>query len=302
MVGLNTKLNRAKAIAGGPLLSAILLVGLLGCEDDRSAGSHQRTLTVAVAANFAHTARALLDEFAVAQDVARSDLILVVGSTGKLYAQIEHGAPFDVFMSADQTRVDTLVQSGQGIAETQFTYALGQLVLWRNASWTPASPDGAQWLRTPVLRRIALANPQLAPYGKAAMQVLTELGIAQQVAAKLVIAENVGQTHALVATGNAEVGFLAQSLVVTLQSPALQAAAASENDASESQTWVVPPALYHAIRQDAVLTRYGADNQLARAWLRWLQSPRVRAKIAADGYRLDDVGTVAVPLEAADAR
>ncbi|MCC6202147.1 MAG: molybdate ABC transporter substrate-binding protein [Gammaproteobacteria bacterium] len=221
--------------------------------------------TVAVATNFADTAHKLFAAFPQAE---HGQLIQVAGSSGTLFAQIRQGAPFDVFLSADEIRPQALIDAGLAVAGSRFTYALGALVLWR----PNATMLDAETLRRGDFRRIALANPQLAPYGAAAREVLQRLGLWQTLQPKIVLGENIGQAYALVASGNAELGFVA---------------AAPPDRTTTGARWVVDASLYPPIRQDAVLLRRAADNATARAFLTWLRSDAARAIIAGDGYRLE---------------
>lgn len=223
---------------------------------------------VAVAANFAEAAEALAPGF---EAETGHDLALAVGSTGKLYAQIAAGAPFDVLLAADRARPARAEAEGLAVPGTRFTYATGRLTLW---SPDPAriGPDGPAALTAPDAAHIALANPDLAPYGAAAAEALAALGLTAALEDRIVMGQNIGQTFALVATGNAELGFVALSSVL---SPRL---------AEKGSRWDVPADLYAPIRQDAVLLRHGADNQGARAFLAYLQSDAARPLLARFGY------------------
>lgn len=223
------------------------------------------TALVAVAANYAGAAEAQARAFFAASG---HEITLSTGSTGKLYAQILAGAPFDVLLAADAASPQMLEAAGAGAAGTRFTYALGALVLW---SPDPAriGADPVAALRDAGLRHLAIANPDLAPYGAAARQALEALDIWQAVQDRIVQGENVGQTHALVATGAAEAGFVALSAVPP--------------EAGGSR-WQVPQALFAPIRQDALLLAHGAGNPAARGFLDWLQGPQAQQINAAFGY------------------
>lgn len=226
------------------------------------------TALVAVAANFAEAAEALVAPF---QEASGHDLSLTTGSTGKLYAQIAAGAPFDVMLSADAGTPAQLLDGGNAVAGTAFTYATGQLTLW-SSDFARIGDDARAALADPALRFVAIANPDLAPYGVAARETLQSLGLWDRLQTKIVMGQNVGQTHAMVATGAAEVGFVALSAV---RSPRARI---------EGSRWDVPQDLYAPIRQDAVLLRHGADNAAATAFLDFLRSDEAAAVIDAFGY------------------
>jgi molybdate transport system substrate-binding protein len=197
------------------------------------------------------------------------------GATGKLYAQVRNGAPYDVLLAADQERPKLLEQEGLAVGGSRFTYAVGRLVVWsRHADLI--RPSVEETLRQPGIRKLAIANPQLAPYGVAAMQVLAALGAVDEIQSRLVTGENVGQAFTLVATGNADLGFVALSQV--------RAAAEGQRGASLE----ADPAMYAPIRQDAALLRHGAENAAARTFLEWLQGPDARRLIVEHGYRRPD--------------
>jgi molybdate transport system substrate-binding protein len=226
------------------------------------------TALVAVAANFAEAAEALAGAFG---ETSGHDLRITTGSTGKLYAQIREGAPFDVMLSADAATPARLIDEGHAVAGTSFTYAIGRLTLW---SGDPAriGTDGPAALADPALRFVALANPALAPYGVAARETLQSLGLWDALQPKIVMGQNVGQTHSLVATGAAELGFVALSAVL---SPRAQIG---------GSRWDVPQDLFAPIRQDAVLLNPGADNAAARDFLAYLRTSGAAEVIAAFGY------------------
>lgn len=223
---------------------------------------------VAVAANFSEVMERLEADF---ERDSGHRLELVIGSTGKLYAQITHGAPFDVLLAADQKRPELLESEGRAVAGSRFTYAAGRLTLWSPEEGR-VDADGEATLRAGAFRSLALANPELAPYGAAAKETLEHLGLWETLAPKIVQGQNIGQAHALVASGNADLGFVALSYVLS-----------PRNDRRGSR-WDVPAGLYTLIRQDAVLLSRAADNPAARALLAFLQSEDVRALIESYGY------------------
>lgn len=223
------------------------------------------TALVAVAANYAGAAQAQALAFGSASG---HEIALTTGSTGKLYAQILAAAPFDILLAADATTPAKLEAAGAGVAGSRFTYALGALVLWSLDPGRIGADPGAA-LRDPGLRHLAIANPELAPYGTAAQQALQALGEWEALQGRIVMGENVGQAHALVATGAAEAGFVALS--------------AAPPEAGGSR-WLVPQALFAPIRQDALLLAHGAENPAAQAFLDWLKTSEAQAINAAFGY------------------
>lgn len=225
----------------------------------------------AVATNFAEVIEALAPGFEAASG---HRLRLASGSTGKLYAQIVNGAPFDIFLAADQRRPELLAASNGAVQGSRFTYAIGRLALW-SPDADRISGDGANVLRRGDFRHLAIANPKLAPYGIAAKQTLEELDLWAALQEKIVQGENIGQAFALVATGNAEVGFVALSAVL------------SPRNRNTGSRWEVPTQMYRPIRQDAVLLAHGADNAAARAFLVYIKGDKARKVIAAFGYGAD---------------
>lgn len=223
--------------------------------------------TVAVAANFAEPLRALA---AVLEKTTGHRLEIVVGATGRLYAQIANGAPFDLFLAANQATVAKAESEGLTAPGSRFLYATGQLVLWS------ARPDlvdkQGQVLRQDGWRRLAVANPRTAPYGAAAMQTLAQLGLTQALAPRLVQGESIAQTYNFAHTGNAELAFVALSQV--LEGGRLKG----------GSMWVVPAQYHEPIRQDAVLLKRGARNEAARALVKLMQSPAGQDLIRSFGY------------------
>ena len=226
---------------------------------------------VAVAANFAEVVERLEADF---ERDGRHTLTFVAGSTGKLYAQIVHGAPFDAFLAADQERPELLEREGLAVAGSRFTYATGRLTLWSREPGRVGS-DGAATLRRGGFRLLAIANPELAPYGAAARQTLEKLGLWSSLGGKIVMGETIGQAHAMVASGNAELGFVALSSVI------------SPRNQLPGSRWDVPAELYEPIRQDAVLLKRAAGNAAARGFLEYLRGAEARALIESYGYRVE---------------
>ncbi|HEX6102603.1 MAG TPA: molybdate ABC transporter substrate-binding protein [Alphaproteobacteria bacterium] len=225
------------------------------------------TALIAAAANFAKPAERLIQGFAAESG---HQIEISTGSTGNLAAQIRNGAPFTLFLAADERRPAELEAEGLAVAGSRFTYAVGRLVLWGpDPRWVLIDP--ATSLKDPELKRLAMANPELAPYGRAAEEVLTALGLWEAVQPKLVRGEDIAQTYQFVASGNAELGFVALSQVL---------------DQSGSR-WEVPQDLYTPIRQQAVLLRSGEGNPAATAFLDYLRSEPAREIIRAAGYGVE---------------
>lgn len=222
---------------------------------------------VAVAANFNTPMQPIIAAFE--RDTGHKAR-LAPGATGKLHTQIMNGAPFDVFLAADNESPAKLEQAGVAVPRSRFTYATGKLVLW-SARGDLVDARG-KILQEGNFTHLALANPRLAAYGKAAMAVLDRLGLTERLRGKFVIGENIAQTHQFVASGNAPLGFVAMGQV--FQDGRLIAGSA----------WMVPPDLYPPIRQDAVLLQRGKDNPAARDLIDFLQRPATRALIRRFGY------------------
>lgn len=222
---------------------------------------------LAVAANFAAPAARLGEAFTAATG---HTLKLSTGATGKFYSQIVNGAPFEVLLSADDETPRRLVAEGHAVAGSNFTYALGRLVLW-SAQPGLVDAQGAV-LASAQVKHIAIANPKVAPYGAAAMEVMRARGLAEVLAPKLVTGESIAQAFQFVATGNAELGFVALSQVQVPGKPAA------------GSFWRVPADLHGEIRQDAVLLKAGEKNPAARAWLEFLKSEPAKAVIRDYGY------------------
>ena len=224
---------------------------------------------VAVAANFA----APMQKIAAAFEQASGHKALVsTGATGKFYAQIRNGAPFEVLLAADDETPARLEKEGNGVAGSRFTYAIGKLVLWSGK--TGMVDEQGAVLKQGQFSHLALANPKLAPYGQAAVETLKALGIHDGLAPKLVMGENIAQTHQFVSTGNAELGFVAMSQVF------------DNGRLKNGSVWVVPPKWYTPIRQDAVLLEKGKTSPAAAALVQFLKSDAAKAIITAAGYSL----------------
>lgn len=224
-------------------------------------------VTVAVASNFAAPMKVIAAAFE--RDTGHQAK-LSFGGTGQFYAQIKHGAPFDVLLAADAKTPAKLEDEGMAVTGTRFTYAIGKLVLW---SKTPDLVDAnGDVLRTGLFNKIAVANPKLAPYGAAATEVIAKLGLTQTLRAKTVEGANIGQTFQFVSSGNAELGFVALSQVF------------ADGRLKEGSAWVVPSKDYTPIKQDAVLLRRGQQNLAAKALLQYMQGENAKVMIESFGY------------------
>ncbi|WP_118138706.1 molybdate ABC transporter substrate-binding protein [Oceanicella sp. SM1341] len=229
------------------------------------------TALVAVAANFAGVAGELSEMYGAASG---DEVTLTIGSTGKLFAQIGEGAPFDAMLSADAATPRKLEEAGQGVEGSRFTYAIGRLALWSPEEGR-IGEDGAAALTDAGLRHVAIANPELAPYGAAAREALQGMGLWDTLQPKIVMGQNIGQTHSMVASGAAETGFVALSALLDPENPA------------GGSRWEVPQELYAPIRQDAVLLEAGAQNTAAQGFLAFLKSPEAQEVIRSYGYAVE---------------
>ncbi len=246
-----------------PVRKFSLALALLGAGTLAQADEVQ----VAVAANFT----APMKEMAVAFEKATGHKVnAAYGATGKFYAQIQNGAPFEVLLAADDRTPTKLVAEGAAVKGTQFTYAIGTLVLW---SARPGFVDDqGKVLAKGAFEKIAIANPKTAPYGAAALQVLTGLELLDQVAPKFVTGENIAQTFQFVSTGNAELGFVALSQII------------KDGKQIEGSAWPVPDKLHEPIRQDAVVLAKGKGKPAAEALMAFLKGEEARAVITGYGY------------------
>jgi len=260
---MNTKSRSRSSLDAGLAVRCVLVAALcLACLVARAG-----EVRVAVATNFLKAMATLARDFS---ERTGHRAVVSGGSTGKLYAQIVAGAPFDVLLAADDATPRRLEEEGHGVAGTRYTYAVGRLVLW-SADPDRVDAEGAI-LASDRYRRLAIANPRLAPYGAAAREVLEARGLLELAGPRIVMGENIGQAFQFVATGNAEIGLVALSQVTA---PGRQAG---------GSLWRVPPDLHGEIRQDAVLLARGVDNEAARALLAWLRTPAARATIRSFGY------------------
>ena len=228
------------------------------------------SLTIAVASNFADTAKHLVEEFEMNSG---HEAQLILGSSGRFFAQISNGAPFDIFLSADREKPSALVEAGLARPESRFTYAIGRLALWSRDEMLVSGDVSV--LQTDSFRKVAIANPRLAPYGKAAREVLNEYGLYNELSARLVQGENIAQAFQFVFTGNAELGFVSLSQV--MKGGALASGSA----------WIIPENLHLPIRQDAVILTNAVSAGATEAFMNFMKTPRSRAIIASYGYGLE---------------
>ena len=234
-----------------------------------AAGAQAAEVQVAVAANFVGPMKVLAADF---EKASGHKAVVTSGSTGKFYAQIRSGAPFDVLLAADDETPARLDRDGAAVPGSRFTYAIGKLVLW---SPKPGFVDGnGDVLKRGQFAHLALAAPKLAPYGAAAVQTLTRLGLLAALEPRFVQGESIGQTFGFVTSGNAELGFVALSQVY------------EDGKVKSGSAWIVPPHLHDPIRQDAVLLAGAKDNAAAAALLAYLKTDQAKAVIRAFGYEL----------------
>ncbi|MBN2887615.1 MAG: molybdate ABC transporter substrate-binding protein [Chromatiaceae bacterium] len=224
---------------------------------------------IAVAANFTAPMKEIAEAFA--QDSGH-EVEAAFGSSGKFYAQIQNGAPFEILLAADAQTPAKLAEEGLALAETAFTYAKGTLVLWSKDA--ERIQDGPETLRAGQFRKLAIANPRLAPYGAAAMETLEHFNLVETLEPRLVKGDNIAQTYQFAATGNAELGFVALSQVYR------------DGALVEGSAWTVPADFHGPIQQDAILLKRGSDNAAARALLDYLKGETAREIIRRFGYTI----------------
>ena len=226
-------------------------------------------VSVAVASNFTAPMRKIAQAF---EQETGHRAVLSSGSTGGFHVQIRNGAPFQVLVAADASTPLKIESEGLGVEGSRFTYAIGTLVLW---SAQPGFVDGTgDVLRRGKFERIAIANPKLAPYGVAALETLSRLGVLQRVQPRLVRGENISQTYQFVATGNAELGLVALSQVL------------DDGKMVRGSGWIIPADLHAPIRQDAILLTSGKDHPAAIALMGFLRGDKARAVVRSFGYGL----------------
>ncbi|WP_425274862.1 molybdate ABC transporter substrate-binding protein [Pseudomonas aegrilactucae] len=222
---------------------------------------------VAVAANFTAPIQAIAQDFE--KDTGHT-LVASFGATGQFYAQIKHGAPFEVFLSADASTPEKLENEGDTVKGSRFTYAIGTLALWSPKEGYV--DDKGQVLKKNQYQHLSIANPKAAPYGLAATQVLDKLKLTEATRAKIVEGQNITQAFQFVSTGNAELGFVALSQIY------------KDGKVSNGSAWIVPANLHDPIKQDAVILEKGKDSKAAKALVDYLKGPKAAAVIKSYGY------------------
>ena len=245
------------------LLTGLVLTAVLAAP----AGADE--VQVAVAANFTAPMKTIAADF---EKATGHKAQLAFGATGKFYAQIKNGAPFEILLAADDETPAKLEREGVAVPGTRFTYAIGQLALW---SAKPGFVDDkADVLKQGTFNHLSIANPRLAPYGAAAVETLTQLGLLGALESKFVQGENIAQTYQFVSSGNAELGFVALSQIY------------ADGKLKGGSAWIVPGNLHNPIRQDAAVLVKGKDNPAAAALMEFLKGEKARAVIKSYGYAL----------------
>ena len=220
---------------------------------------------VAVAANFAEPAKEIAELF---KQKTGHEAVLIFGASGAFYAQITHGAPFEILLSADEERPRLAVENGFAVADSRFTYAIGKLVLW---SKVVDVTNGEAALKAGNFAKLSIANPTAAPYGSAAVETMKALGLFDALQPKIVQGSSIAQAFQFVDTKNAEIGFVALAQLYGV---------------TEGTRWLVPETLHTPIRQDAVLLKNGADDEASKAFLAFLKGPEAHAVIERYGYSM----------------
>ncbi|WP_053213591.1 molybdate ABC transporter substrate-binding protein [Pseudomonas sp. Q12-87] len=240
------------------LLSMLFSVGAVQADE----------VQVAVASNFTAPIQAIAASFE--KDTGHK-LVVAYGATGQFYTQIKNGAPFEVFLAADDATPARLESEGDVVNGSRFTYAIGTLALW-SAKAGYVDSQG-QVLKDNAFEHLSIANPKAAPYGLAATQVLDKLGLTGQVSRKIVEGQNITQAYQFVSTGNAELGFVALSQIY------------KDGKVTSGSAWIIPAELHDPIKQDAVILNKGRDNAAAVALMDYLKGPKAAAIIQAYGYQ-----------------
>lgn len=224
---------------------------------------------VAVAANFTAPIQAIAKDFE--KDTGHK-LVAAYGATGQFYAQIKNGAPFEVFLAADDSTPAKLESEGDSVKGSRFTYAIGTLALW--SAKEGYVDDKGDVLKHNAFKHLSIANPKAAPYGLAATQVLDKLKLTEATKAKIVEGQNITQAYQFVSTGNAELGFVALSQIY------------KDGKVSQGSAWIVPASLHEPIKQDALILNKGKDNPAAKALVDYLKGPKAAALIKSYGYEI----------------
>ncbi|MBL4631585.1 MAG: molybdate ABC transporter substrate-binding protein [Paraglaciecola sp.] len=233
-----------------------------------------KPVLVAVASNFSNTMKVLVSEFEKTSDY---QIALSFASSGKFYAQIKQGAPYDVFFSADQAKPDALQTEGLVVAGSRFTYAIGRLAVW--STRTEFANQIETKLKKGAFNKLALANAKIAPYGIASLEVLKHLALIDSSQSKWVQGENIAQTYQFVRSGNADLGFIALSQLLGKN---------QRNKSQQGSYWLVPDTMHRPIKQDVVLLQRAENNQGARVFLDFMHTDKARNIIAQYGYQVSD--------------
>lgn len=250
-------MNVCRLLSG--LMASLLLLAL---------PAHADEISVAVAANFTAPMKLIAAEF---ERDSGHKLVTSFGSTGKFYAQIKNGAPFEVLLTADDETPDKLMKEGAAVSGSAFTYAIGKLVLW---SAKPGLVDGAgAVLKRGDFAHLSLAEPKLAPYGAAGVEAMKALRVYEAIHPKIVTAENITQAYQFISSGNAELGFVALSQVL-------------KDGKIDGSSWLVPANLYSPIRQDAVILEKGRGKPAVDALMKYIRGDKAKAIIKSFGYEL----------------
>lgn len=224
-------------------------------------------INIAVASNFIKPMKKIVQIY---EKQSGHKVVMSFGSSGKFFAQISHGAPYHIFFSADQEKIIALEKANLIIKNSRFTYAIGALVLW-----SPTEgyfTDGAAFLADGHFKKLAMANPKLAPYGRAAQEVLAYTSLSEQVRTKQVIAENIAQAFQFATTGNAEIGLIALSQVM------------NNGVISSGSSWVIPHSYYQPIKQDAAILKRAKNNQVSQDFIAFMRSSEVKSIMTSFGY------------------
>ena len=250
-------MNVCRLLSG--LMALLLLLAL---------PAHADEISVAVAANFTAPMKLIAAEF---ERDSGHKLVTSFGSTGKFYAQIKNGAPFEVLLTADDETPEKLMKEGAAVSGSAFTYAIGKLVLW---SAKPGLVDGAgAVLKRGDFAHLSLAEPKLAPYGAAGVEAMKALRVYEAIQPKIVTAENITQAYQFISSGNAELGFVALSQVL-------------KDGKIDGSSWLVPANLYSPIRQDAVILEKGRGKPAVDALMKYIRGDKAKAIIKSFGYEL----------------
>ena len=252
---------RVRSFTPGALAALIGCLAVTGVQADE--------VQVAVAANFTAPIQAIASD--CEKDTGHK-LIAAYGATGQFYTQIKNGAPFEVFLAADDSTPEKLEKEGDIVPGSRFTYAIGTLALW--SAKDGYVDDAGKVLEKNQFKHLSIANPKAAPYGLAATQVLAKLGLTDKVKDKIVEGQNITQAYQFVSTGNAELGFVALSQIF------------KDGKVSHGSAWIIPEAMHDPIKQDAVILKKGENNPAAKALTEYLKGPKAEAIIKSYGYQL----------------